>query len=61
MSVVYDTGSEDLIIESYDCFSCLGVNFDQSASKSFKKLTNVTELASYGSLIADTYNLTKIF
>jgi hypothetical protein len=44
LSVVYDTGSDWLVIESSSCSSCLNSTFNQSLSKTWKNISkNMTE------------------
>ncbi len=51
MKVIYDTGSDWLIIEGVDCETCNGNKFDPAQSPYFEKVRERIEDKQYGSFI----------
>ena len=49
VSLIFDTGSDWLTVESSSCGNCHGVNFDQDASNTFKFVGEDTSQREYGS------------
>lgn len=49
LSVVYDTGSDWLVLEDSECESCFGQNFNTTTSSSFNQLSDIVEDRLYGS------------
>jgi len=55
MEVVYDTGSDWLVIEADDCKNCHGTRFHASKSSTFKTLTQDEGKREYGSALLKGY------
>ena len=53
LQIVFDTGSDWLVIESINCSNCEGENFDVDASKTFKARMQNIEQKKYGSATLD--------
>ena len=51
MQVIFDTGSDWLMIESTDCKTCEGAKYDWDKSTYFNRRTVVQENRTYGTII----------
>lgn len=49
MNVVYDTGSDWLVIKADDCSNCVGNLYNYENSDSFKRATKIESERNYGS------------
>ena len=57
VDVVWDTGSDWLVVASYECSTCNHTNYDFSSESSFTDLGDAMELV-YGSAYCEGYNAT---
>ena len=49
VSLIFDTGSDWMTVESASCENCRGLNFDTDASSSFSFVGDTTSMREYGS------------
>ena len=51
MKVIFDTGSDWLLIESRDCENCMGSKYDPNTSSYYSEVDIRTKIIEYGSFI----------
>lgn len=56
MNVVFDTGSDWLVVKASSCLTCTGTNFDNASSSTYVQLSTVESSHLYGSASLYGYN-----
>jgi hypothetical protein len=51
MKLIYDTGSDQMLVEGRDCKDCLGNRYDPNTSSYYREVSPIIKGIQYGNII----------